>query len=80
MRVAGVVSVLVAGAALVFLAMGLVGGGGGSWTGYACLAACAVLFGGAGAALLAGSRVMPKNWPPAGGSGNDGTGSRPPEG
>lgn len=64
MRIAGFVSLAVGAAAVVFLALGSVGAVGGNWAGYTCLAVCAVLFGGAGFALLAGSRVLPKDWPP----------------
>jgi hypothetical protein len=64
MRITGLVSLAAGAAALVFVVLGAVGAVGASGTGYACLAVCALLFGGAGLALLAGSRVMPKDWPP----------------
>jgi hypothetical protein len=64
MRITGAVSSLIGAVALVLVALGAVGAVGGSWSGYACLGACALLFGGAGVALLAGSRAMPADWPP----------------
>jgi hypothetical protein len=64
MRIAGLVSLAVGAAALVFVVLGAVGVVGGNAAGYACLGVCALLFGGAGLALLAGSRVMPRDWPP----------------
>ncbi len=64
MRIAGTVSLGVAVVALVFMALGTVGAVGASGGGYTCLAVFVVLFGGAGWALLAGSRVMPRDWPP----------------
>lgn len=73
MVVAGVVGLVLGVASAVVVVLAAVGVLAGSAGGYVCLSLCAVGFGAAGVALLAGSRVMPHGWPPRQGeSGADG--------
>jgi hypothetical protein len=62
--VAGVVGLVLGVASAVVVVLAAVGVLAGSTGGYVCLSLCAVGFGAAGVALLAGSRVMPHGWPP----------------
>lgn len=64
MAVGGGVALAIGLAALGFVVAALLGGAPGTAGGYVCFGAVAVVFGGAGIAMLAGSRVMPKDWPP----------------
>lgn len=64
MRIAGGVALGVAVAAAGLIAAAVAGALGGSTGGYVCFGIVAVVFGIAGAALLAGSTTMPDNWPP----------------
>jgi hypothetical protein len=62
--VAGVVGLVLGVASAVVVVLAAAGVIAGSAGGYVCLSLCAVGFGAAGVALLAGSRVMPRGWPP----------------
>ncbi|BCJ38851.1 hypothetical protein Athai_63540 [Actinocatenispora thailandica] len=67
MVVAGVVGLVLGVASAVVVVLAALGLLAGSVGGYVCLSLCAVGFGAAGVALLAGSRVMPRGWPPRSG-------------
>lgn len=64
MAAGGGVALAVGLAAAGFVVAALVGGAPGTAGGYVCFGLVAVVFGGAGIAMLAGSRVMPTDWPP----------------
>lgn len=63
--VAGVVGLILGVASAVVVVLAALGVLAGSVGGYVCLSLCAVGFGAAGVALLAGSRVLPSGWPPS---------------
>jgi len=63
-RIAGVVALMLGAACATVVVLAAVGTVAGSIGGYVCLSLCAVGFGAAGVALLAGSRVVPAGWPP----------------
>lgn len=64
MRIAGGVAVVLGVAAAGLVVAAVLGAVGGSAGGYVCFGLGALLFGGAGVALLAGSRAVPDDWPP----------------
>ncbi|GAA4210553.1 hypothetical protein GCM10022220_30550 [Actinocatenispora rupis] len=64
MAVGGGVALGIGLAALGFVVAALVGGAPGTVAGYVCFGLVALVFGGSGVAMLAGSRVMPPDWPP----------------
>lgn len=64
MRITGGVSLAIGLAALGLIVAALLRGAGGTTGGYVCFGIVALVFGGAGVALLAGSGVLPDDWPP----------------